>query len=664
MFIQYLLILFGCLFGCLLVAELINLTFGKKINHLYSIQELFVKITLGSLLICALCAIYYTAFKSIFTLLLPLILYLFWLCRDLHFEVKPIGWMHILALIFSLLLLYVNFYLQYLPFEIIQEGSFNAEISDFHFTTSISHYLTYSGQENEFMALNVIDKDFHGVKPYHYWELWLTGFVSDLLGVKNFAVAYVVVFPFFYFLVFLGLVSVFEKLVSLNKLNIILLGFISLLLGGISTGLLSDLSFLANLDKLEAPILYNQRMSGYYIFLCLAVVLYSNRISKKLILVLIVFGFVQFTPVLSVLSAVSLSILYFQWRYKSFSREDLLISIAIVGASVVGFLIVGSVFGNSEITREGTSVTDLFSSMTGLFKDFSKLKTSVNVVVGSVIHVILLYLPMIIGLGIAASSSSAIRAKLMELRKHPLFLMFAIMIITGLVLSAVLFEITDSSQLFHNVVFSILNVISLLCVILLISYRRKLNKLVWIGGLIVLFIPTIVYGGRKLNSYVDQTPKTSKRYSVQYLEKIKEVVNKENLKIGASFRGSETYTTVFSAKVTIYTLGDYLSSMCNGCMTVSLTDLRIPLPENELDRWRFKNGYEIGSFYRYVAVQKANNEFVDETSSQLQFIRDKNLRYAIFSPGYEIPAEIQSLVSLEIIDELSKEKFVVFNLNE
>ncbi len=63
--------------------------------------------------------------------------------------------------------------------------------------SQIADSLANTGQENTFRGLNEIDKEYHGLIPYHYFELWLIAFGSRLFQCNTLYFLELVALPFF-----------------------------------------------------------------------------------------------------------------------------------------------------------------------------------------------------------------------------------------------------------------------------------------------------------------------------------------------------------------------------------------------------------------------------------------------------------------------------------
>jgi hypothetical protein len=55
-------------------------------------------------------------------------------------------------------------------------------IPDHAFYSRISYFISKTGIENEFHHLNLLNPVYHGISPYHYFELWLNGLLSFIRG--------------------------------------------------------------------------------------------------------------------------------------------------------------------------------------------------------------------------------------------------------------------------------------------------------------------------------------------------------------------------------------------------------------------------------------------------------------------------------------------------
>ena len=135
--------------------------------------RLFYQFLAGLFVTISLYSIIVTRGITINILILPLLYFLFWsgtktrLVATVH-QLPHIGLKHYLEMaavaFLSLMILHafpVNGYKQ----------------ADGFFYLKIAEGMNASGQENISHYFNLYNKDFHGVEPYHYFEIWITAFI-------------------------------------------------------------------------------------------------------------------------------------------------------------------------------------------------------------------------------------------------------------------------------------------------------------------------------------------------------------------------------------------------------------------------------------------------------------------------------------------------------
>ncbi|MBC8111110.1 MAG: hypothetical protein H7Y04_08645, partial [Verrucomicrobia bacterium] len=53
-------------------------------------------------------------------------------------------------------------------------------VPDHIFYSRIAYYINLTGEENDYYIANVLDKNFRGATPYHFYELWLAGALTSV----------------------------------------------------------------------------------------------------------------------------------------------------------------------------------------------------------------------------------------------------------------------------------------------------------------------------------------------------------------------------------------------------------------------------------------------------------------------------------------------------
>ena len=524
-------------------------------------------------------------------------------------------------------------------FSFFVEGMPTEIADDMHFTSTISYYINQTGQENEFKELNALFPDYHGTTPYHYTELWLNSMIAEVFNINYSLCLSFVVFPLFYFAVFLSILAlaelVFEQVGTKELLLVTAFLFFISMLPDLDFFFNSTWPFLKGLKNI--PLWYNIRFAPYLAFCSFFFIFYYKHQKQLAYFSLILLGLIQFTPMPAIFSGIFIWCLYF-WIFKGNKNDKkFLINIVLISIS---FLVFKFITGNAEIQREGTSLTSLVFEVQNVTES---LGTRFNILAKEFIYVLLRFHMLLVLFGILL-----VNKIILQLRPFILGL-----IISGLGLGGymILYTIPDSNQLFENFFYAFL-IIGLIFLTFKIWDTKKYLWKVVISCFIIAGIVQSASPKQMENEY-------SEKYRMSVKSYLNELADREI--VGASFR--KTYLTEFSAKVTIYTLGSrYLSLLHNGASTICLSDYDIPVQNDHLMQKRYKSGYEIGVFYRYVEEQKKIGDFESISQCQFDFITQNRLKYAFFEDGYEIPRELNQLIRIKVVDEFSGESFVIFDI--
>ncbi|MBK9284145.1 MAG: hypothetical protein IPM51_07460 [Sphingobacteriaceae bacterium] len=108
-----------------------------------------------------------------------------------------------------------------------------AEIEkDSFYYAEISKCLIQTGNENTFLTANLIGDTYHAATPYHYFDLWINGFMAKVFKI-NYAVSlHLITYAYFLFLFAIGIISMFGSFQN-NKIINSILTLALLFIGGL-----------------------------------------------------------------------------------------------------------------------------------------------------------------------------------------------------------------------------------------------------------------------------------------------------------------------------------------------------------------------------------------------------------------------------------------------
>jgi hypothetical protein len=207
------------------------ITLGRKSILNEFKKDLLFKLIFGSVVLTTVLAVYITGFRTIYICFLPLIVYMVYHNRFFG---------NVLLVKFkatdSLVLLLQFFFVITLSFLLIQGDLINGQKAlhlDQVFYASLSESIWQTGLET-FQSVYLNDGQDIPTNPYHYFELWLTGFSKNTFNVNAVFALKGIVFPFYVFIFFLTIYSfLLENTVKKQKILLILVSIVFLFSRGL-----------------------------------------------------------------------------------------------------------------------------------------------------------------------------------------------------------------------------------------------------------------------------------------------------------------------------------------------------------------------------------------------------------------------------------------------
>lgn len=551
---------------------------------------------------------------------------------------------------------------------------------DYIFYNKLSYFIDKTGQENIFHVLNFLDERYHGVKPYHYFDLWFNAGISHFfkgLYAVNFQL---ITYPLFCSLVFLGLSALVTDTVDkydfpnssigkIKRYKIVLVFFTGLLLmffGGVFLPFYSNSKYLINVASFaHSPFYGPSKLIYIYLFIIAFFILIKNNNKMLSFIPLLCLPIASITTLPGIIGGIFL-FLIINLKLKLITKNQSLRLFLYTIMLVIGILCFYSFFDKKLIKVESVDLRVILDLFDFKKQGIKNLKTIFNIFTLSLLQILIAYLPLVI-IFVTRFKDIKIIFKLERLKFST--------IISGCILFSallgwiIIFNSLNSCQIFYNIGISVINIflIMLICEVVAYYFQAANKKNLNIRSFKIT-ANSILWGCILLSSFnfISKTYKTleirnSKKYSNEYLIDIKNYIGSSSMPlIGGSFYGKDSYQSVFSKYTTTYTLGGYLLYMHNGFTTVSLSDFEgMNFSTNPLTREREILAIKMGIFYNYIQDRKKNNTFTSIEEGQKSFIKMHNIKYLIFSKDALIPSFVQSNIKSKVTDKLSGEIFIV-----
>lgn len=621
------------------------LRFVSFLNELNEPSAFFFSLFLGSVSIVFLYAVYLTRFHTILIGLLVIIPILYTPSKKGYrhkFLAIPLRQIFLLVVVYGLFFL-LKYYLFF-----YQKGGLAIPHPDQVFYSKVSIYLNKFGNEN--FTLDYIYPDHHSMRPYHYFELWLTGLIGTIPELNN---LYVLIFnveavlAVFAFFGLAGLLSMLKK--HSSELAIYVVSLLALILSAHYFDFFRGIKLLDVADVFTRNLWNYPKLAVIYIFLLFSLnLMYAKPKAAIPSLLLLPIVFISTAPAILGAFVIVTITTYGSAR----DKRELLTRLLYLAAVVLPFIIF-YFFSGIQGANSHEVVAPYHARILGWeFFTTYYAKTAFNVFAGGSITIVLVNLLLFLPLFRKTSLTLCIS----WLKKNELVRLLLVAIFVGLGSWALLHSMPDSVQLFANISVVAINLIAILS--LWIVYETLSRKMRFTTIAVIVMICTL--------NFISILPEVTAIDS-QALEAEKVFINEFRRELdsisplGGFIKDKSEFVTQFDFNTSFAAGGMYLAPICEKCHTVSLSIFDIPLDSTRLNHVFEKRMIEETPLYRFGEFQKKNGEFVDQSSSVLAFISANKIGYVIASKKAVVPNFLLPYVRRIIENPKNGDKVVLLN---
>lgn len=630
--------------------------------QLQTFQLFFLRVFLGVVVCIIAFAAIKSGFKTINLLLLPLL-------GILYFESKRIStslsntehstpaWhppivMALTALVFFALRTVLVYQGGEMPF-VVANGA------DYAQHAIVSEALGSIGVENKFAPESLLGEPFRGIVPYHYFDMWLNALVATFSGLNHYLALELITFPLFLTLGVLGFLALCE---TKNKpapwvylLALVLIGF-----GGLHFDVYNSTVYLskANYRMMHfGEVLDMPKLFYYFPFAFAFVTLLIKRYYLPAFIVLAGISMAYFSAlVLFALPAAFIAINLIKPIWVE--RKEAFHLAAYLAVPLVLWVVFFKLFGQPfEGNRDEFSLK--------LF-DMASLRTRINILGLSSIQAVVMYFPMVLGLVLMAIGAG----KKYYWNKQVLLIagLAVTTFFAGLGAWVIAFENIDGMQLMGNNM-PVFNALLLALFVWFLQGVGQLKSKVpfYSGALLVglLSLHVFIHHAQKMPG---QKKKMAGFYSTEFLVHINETYTdaKEPL-IGVFLKGDAEYHhheywpahRISQA----FRLIDPLVLMPQYSSTIHFSIFDMPISTEPIAKAREENSFKGLVFNIYVEQQKKNGQFVNIEQSQVDFLREYQIKYVFASASAKRPSWLEEMKTSEVIDNTSGVSFITIAPN-
>lgn len=552
------------------------------------------------------------------------------------------------------LLIYGTIIYSLFALEIIRRSDWSSVLQPPHLIDwglySVDVQMLLTGQENTYNVHNLLDAAYHGMTPYHYFELWIGGVGSKIFphAIPMYVFS-LVVYPILCLLALTAGWMWLEEVKSSSPFRRFLV-FLCLFTAGwffLSSRFIHGSGFLQLLilsfDDLNAFLIDVPKRAVVFSFLIAAILLIKNSKIKPGLIMLLALPVFSVDSIAAVFGGTFLYVIY-AVRRKTISLNDGIFIYAIYAIFTVLFFLIYKAFGNHTIS--------LYSPSDVIHQTFgqSSIVIPCLFIVRGLIATLVLY-----------SFHLLLFYKDRDSNDNSIMMLLVLMFLSGLAGWALLFTYIDAIQFFSGFLTAFQTFILILCIT---QFRKSLPKFILVAYLLI----TTGY-----NAYATYFPLHAKLpYSPNYLNEIAKY--KPTSKVGISIQAEEDFSKQWAQRhVITHSLGDdylifmpqYIKPVEIGVFSVPETPFR-PRPKripilnisvdfDSVDAYRNRIMKESSIFYRYYN----QNHDLSIEEAQVRFIESHNIDWAILSKNVSINKFLQPKIDRIITDDVSGEKFLI-----
>lgn len=509
----------------------------------------------------------------------------------------------------------------------------------------LSEFIYTNGIENKHFSEILMNKDLYGMEVYHYFEMWISSFLSWFSGLPAAPIHHLVTFPFFLVLLFTGYLALFNRYIKnkfINTLFAIVLPFTSCIywqfLLEIKLNYFDAFHFIHGDHAIP---FFRLKITVIEVILLSFILLFKN--NKKMSAVFLLFclaiiSILTAPALLSALSLYALLVFIFIKRDKTNLAYYILPAIIIVTSVLVLSLIL-----------------PLDSSFSGdLSYSFSEHLLAISV---RFFEQATLYLPFSIILLICLFFYYK---EFIKLFSKELCTIMGLIYLFAIFYGSI-FSDFDWNQIYDQLVYPMAK-ITFLGFVFILSERiiKHKNKIFYL----ITIIPFLWLSFRAFRNMQLKWEEKKYEHSASYFKEVAstmEVLYRPNdIKIGAYYENPAILAEMVYSGMShssMYYKGTYLSYFSKNIDNINLN--WIDLDTTKIKSTRMLKQYRTSPIIYFARSEKMSLEKYTAAEIQAAFLKKYKMKFIIFPAGYAIPKELNFLVKDKIQDQITKDVFYI-----
>jgi hypothetical protein len=659
---------YGVFFGvlCILISKLIFYILNIKSNK-DEVFDIYEKLIIGLVVV----SIIYSSFKTNFqTIIIGAIIFLIYylIYRKNMYLDDNIGCSRRLCRkdIFEFLLIYLfTYFLQLHSIYSFNTSVFIPANADLHKASYYINDILSSGIERTATPA-VPSTELSAPTPYHYFEYWLIGLISDISRLPPFLILKLTVVPLFSMIYYMGLSSIFvffkKKSPSIFEKLLLFLSFMfvpCILIFDFFTSFgFNDDNFITNFFLEDAIAFKTFPLVLLWLLFFYWMIRKEIKIAIAVLMVIPIINYSTFPPLIVSVFAL-LFLLFFKRKSINLKTSDIL-HISLGYIIVLAYLMF--FYNISDLPFKFSGKKALFS-INNLIAFYSKKSSFIRLIEYSIWELMKLLL----------SSLIPISLFIIFIRKYKNFkytFWITVFFISAIVLSSfglyVLFFFTYNNFGFYRV--HIYPILSLSTLILCFYFINTKNILLRYSAILIIITSSVYSLSKYVKFNVKRKAYIANQIDTKYYSYIKNVFKEKDLSKGISFHSER--------KLKLKDFLDYMEydiTYTNTSISQRLDhdfyypsmfidyfgqDVRIYSVSRCVSNEDFSFiDKELESVNYFSLWQKEQPKKFDKDDYMLQFINKYDIEFIVATSNAKIPLKVLSVVEDSIISNLNGERF-------
>jgi hypothetical protein len=617
--------------------------FVPKRIQLNDFSFTFFSVLLGLCLFVSGFAIYITTFKTVLIALPILIVALIYsLKKKEKLVAEHFRFVFPVRSLFFLLVGFTLFFLMRVWLLTDTKNLLATPHPDELFSAKLSVFIQEMAIEN-FSLDYIYPQDLHP-QPYHFFEIWLTSLLGLIPGMNN---VYVLQFDVYVLLCAVCVIGFCGVLGTISRKQADFVVFLFALFALYFTGI--DISFFSEVPLLNTASTFARNPWNYsklvvvYVFLLAALQLWLLNQKKEAVYSLLFLPVVFISTAPAVLTTVSLVLLIDCWKAKSLRGSQAGFGmITIVLALFLWLFVFGKPMNSTGTGSYHSSVFDL------VFFSLDYFKTAFNVLAGTAIVILAIYLPVMV-----ISVFVLIRSWREWYRDQLIWIILGVLILSALAWAA-FHRMPDSVQLFSNISVSILNISAV--IVLWMVFAAGQSVFLRVAALVVFIVMLVSPFISLLRGKVEDANALHKS-SIAFAEQLMSERDRFS-SLGAFVKAKEEYNSIFTKNSSFSVPASYLILADDHQHVTSLSVYDIPL-DSTSTLFPFEEKMVASApFFKFVEYQKSTGTYVSLEQSMVQFVKSNSIRYLVLSTQATLPAAFTDMAGAALVNPINNERII------